>query len=166
MVDKDYVDARIEASRAQNDARFAEVLARLDQIETRIGSFQTQVGSFQTQVRDRIDANERRVEALLATKASTSTVVGTGVSVGIALFAAIVALLGFGFDRFDSGAAAVLGRDHATRALEERLRDIEEKMSEIIPLLQSSSSPAAPDRALDPAGLPPPAPPPAPVPSD
>ena len=89
---KDYVDARTEATRAQNDAQFAKIMAKLDQVPTRWEQMKWVIGS-------------------------TITIVTV-----------IVAVLAFGGDSFQSGAAAMKSifesSDEARRTGEANAEDI------------------------------------------
>ena len=74
---KNYVDARTEATRSQNEAQFARIMAKLEGSPT----------------------SEELRKALTAQR---NWIVGSA----IALFTAFVTVLAFGGDRFDSGVAA------------------------------------------------------------
>ena len=87
---KNYVDARTEATRSQNEAQFARIMAKLEGSPT----------------------SEELRKSLTAQR---NWIVGSA----IALFTASVTVLAFGGDRFDSGvAAATLAFENSEEARE------------------------------------------------
>ena len=95
---RNYVDARTEATRSQNEAQFARIMAKLEGSPT----------------------SEELRKSLTAQR---NWIVGSA----IALFTAFVTVLAFGGDRFDSGvAAATLAFENSEEAREnsEEAREI------------------------------------------
>ena len=130
MVDKDYIDAKADAVRAQNDARFAEVMSHLD-------------------------AAAARVDAATAHIPTTATMIGTAAATGIAVVGLIIGILAFGGDRFDGGigysavsiqqavGAQRLAAENAVQLEkseaknEKRFRELGEKLDVLTDLLRS-----------------------------
>lgn len=109
---KYYIDSRDEATRAQNDARFAEVLAKLSQGATAEGQ-----------------------------RKQTVTIVIAAVTTGIAIIATMIALLAFGADRFGSGMSAASliyeQSDDAKRRAEENEGNIKEIRDDLKTLIEN-----------------------------
>lgn len=89
---KDYIDKSIEASRAQNDARFAEVMSALSTIRAEI-SAQAAVASsrFDTIDRELKDTRDAAKAAESAAKNTKWNILFTGLSV-VAIFLAVWAI--------------------------------------------------------------------------
>lgn len=118
MVDKDYVDAKAEATRAQNDARFSQVMSRLETLSMKL-------------------------ETATLHMPTTSSMFGTAAASVIAIIGLGVAILAFGGDRFDGGmGAASITMDQAISAREtanrnaERLDDVDKKLDVLIDLMR------------------------------
>ena len=95
-----YVDAKTDATRAQNDARFAEVLTSISTLSDKIGG-------------------------LPSARSNIATVVGTG----FAIFLGLVAVLAFAGDRFDGGMAASTDGAIAREIITQQSKDIEKLIS-------------------------------------
>lgn len=94
-----YIDAKVDAVKAQNDARFAEVMAGLDKLNTRITSLSDQTrtqsevwtGRFDTldkEVTKSIEASER---AETASRSVRWNIVFTGLTVAALCYGAFAA---------------------------------------------------------------------------
>ena len=109
---KHYIDSRDEVTRAQNDARFAEILAKLDRAATAEG-----------------------LRNLTVTMAIAIVATGTGI-IGI-----MIALFAFGADRFGGGtpAASLIYEqsDEAKRRDLENERNIKEIRDDIKMLIET-----------------------------
>lgn len=81
MVDKDYVDAKVGEMRAQNDARFAEVISKLDVASVKMTA-----------------ASEHMP--------TTSGMIASAAGAVVATVGLIVAIWAFAGDRFDGGMSA------------------------------------------------------------
>jgi hypothetical protein len=80
-VTKDYVDAQDERTRAQNDARFAEVLAGISKIEVRVEGLTASI-------------NEARSAAQRAETAAANIKWNT-LFIGVSLFAIVVGVMSY-----------------------------------------------------------------------
>lgn len=89
---KDYIDKSIEASRAQNDARFAEVMSTLSTIRAEISVQATVANSrFDTIDRELKDTRDAARAAETAAKNTKWNILFTGLSV-VAIFLAVWAI--------------------------------------------------------------------------
>lgn len=91
-----YVDAKTEATRAQNDARFSEVINGISTLSTRI-------------------------EGLPSAKSQFVAIVTTGA----AIFLGLIAVLAFAGDRFDGGMSASTDGAVAREIISEQSKDIQ-----------------------------------------
>ena len=98
---KNYVDARTEATRSQNEAQFARIMAKLEGSPT----------------------SEELRKSLTAQR---NWIVGSA----IALFTAFVTVLAFGGDRFDSGVAAATLAFESSEEARENSKEARENSEE------------------------------------
>lgn len=106
-MDKDYVDAKIDAVKAQNDARFAEVISRLDVLNNKVEHLPRPPGFWQ-----------------LAGLAVSTLVVG-------------ITLLGVFADRFDGGVAALGLLDKANEGQRAKDAAQDERMNKLLGAIEA-----------------------------
>lgn len=108
-----YIDAKIDTVRAQNDARFAEVVGKLGNIEH-----------------------------TLSGQPSVASLIGTSAITALTILGLIVALLAFGGDRFDGGvqvSSVVVQQAQDAKALaqknQQKMGELSEKLDILIGIL-------------------------------
>ena len=111
-MDKEYLDARLEAVKAQNDARFAEVRASLDTILAQVSVVSNKVDD----------------------KPSLTWLIG----IAVAGFLAVLAVLSFGGDRFDGGVSVQTAVSERTLQAERLSRENAEQIKAILDLIQAN----------------------------
>lgn len=119
---KDYVDARTDAVRAQNDARFAEVISKIDGLAAKI---------------DHINTNAITWQGVWGAAAASTAAVA----------AIVLAVLTISGDRFDGGMTARGVIDSVLRTQSARDDDQDARLDSILlkmdALIASQSAPAA-----------------------
>jgi len=110
---KDYVDAQDEKTRAQNDARFAEVLSGLGRVDERVSH--------------------------IAAPMTWQQLVLTMASVGLVLIGVVFAALSYASDRIDGGIAASGLLDEFSQSQAERDVGQDAKLDKIIGKLDAIS---------------------------
>lgn len=117
MVDKDYVDSKIEAVRAVNDARFAEVLSAITTSDERTkalfsgidGKFAGIDGKLETMnsrfvaLEAKVDSNAVALEATIDKKPGTWALISTVAAATAAIIGIGLTVMAIGGDRFDGG---------------------------------------------------------------
>lgn len=112
---KDYLDAKIETVRAQNDARFAELRSDISSLITKIDHLPTPLTFWQF-------------------------VVGLGSAV-VAALGIVLAVLAYGSDRFDSGVSAMGAIEEALDAQRETNAMQDVRLDRILQALEAENPP-------------------------
>lgn len=112
---KNYVDAKTESVKSQNDARFAEVLSRIDRVSDRIEH--------------------------LPKPLTLKEFIFGGISLGVAGIGLMFGILAFSADRFDGGLAAGSVKDSIVTEQEARNDAQDEKLNRIIDILTTKPQP-------------------------
>lgn len=120
---KDYVDAQSQATRAQNDARFAEVLSEIRSLDAKISNLPTRWTIW-------------------------GTAISTTLTLLFSLAGLVYAIISYGGDRFDSGAQFTASTYQASQEAktlsEENARQIQQLGGNMEKLIDALSTPAAP----------------------
>jgi len=143
---KDYIDAKTEATRAQNDARFAEVLGEMKAIGARVdvmgATLGAEISKLRSDIGTEIGGLTARINVLEKTTISKLQVWGAVFTGSVAVVGLILAALAYGGDRFDGGVSIA----EQMRAQSERDAAQDAKMNEVFTRLD-----AAVDRLATPA---------------
>jgi len=123
-MDDNLIDAKLETVRAQNDARFAEVLAvsretaaEVRAIEGRIDGRLGELTGAITGLKGQLDGISHRLDAT----STKGAVWGAAVTSGLAVLAALLAALAFAVNRFDAGMSAGKATSEISAVVDQRI---------------------------------------------